>query len=71
MPKKPVDYSTTHFYKIVCKDLDNPNMYIGHTTNFKERKAKHKRTYNNPNSKKITFQYINLFVIIMVLTILK
>ena len=55
MPKKPVDYSTTHFYKIVCKDLDNPNMYIGHTTNFKERKAKHKRTYNNPNSKKYNF----------------
>ena len=55
MPKKPVDYSTTHFYKIVCKDLDKPNMYIGHTTNFKERKAKHKRTYNNPNSKKYNF----------------
>ena len=55
MPKKPVDYSTTHFYKIVCKDLNNPNMYIGHTTSFKERKSGHRKRCNNPNDKKYNF----------------
>ena len=51
MPKTPIDYNKTHFYKIVCKDTDNSNMYIGHTTNFVKRKNTHKRNTINPNSK--------------------
>ena len=42
MPKKEIDYSNTHFYKIVCKDLNIKDCYIGHTTNFTKRKNKHK-----------------------------
>ena len=55
MPRKPIDYSNTHFYKIVCKDLDIVPMYIGHTTNFKNRKLDHKKNCLNPNSKKYNF----------------
>ena len=51
MPKKPMDYSKTNFYKIVCKDTDNSNMYIGHTTNFTKRKNRHKNNCINPNMK--------------------
>ena len=45
MPKKPVDYTNTHFYKIVCKDLTISHCYVGHTSNFKRRQHEHKRTY--------------------------
>ena len=47
MPKKPIDYSNTHFYKIVCKDLNIKDLYIGHTTDFTKRKNYHKSTCNN------------------------
>ena len=43
MPRKPIDYSNTHFYKIVCKDLGIKELYVGHTTNFKNRKLDHKK----------------------------
>ena len=42
MPSKPIDYSKTHFYKIVCKDLSISDWYVGHTTDFTKRKTKHK-----------------------------
>ena len=48
MPKKPIDYTKTHFYKIVCKNTDNSNMYIGHTTNWSKRKNQHKNNCINP-----------------------
>ena len=50
MPKVPFDYSNTYFYKIVSKDPDNLNMYIGHTTNFTKRKHKHKGCCLNENN---------------------
>ena len=50
MPRKPIDYSITHFYKIVCKDIRITDCYIGHTTDFKTREGCHKRVCNNPNS---------------------
>ena len=37
------------FYKIVCKDLAISDFYIGHTTDFKKRKAEHKKKCNNEN----------------------
>ena len=43
MPRKPIDYSKTHFYKIVCKDLSIKDCYVGHTTDFKRRKSEHKK----------------------------
>ena len=42
MPRIPTDYSKTIIYKIVCKDLIITDLYIGHTTNFIERKSNHK-----------------------------
>jgi hypothetical protein len=42
MPRKPIDYSKTVFYKIVCNDLNIPDCYVGHTTQFTKRKAHHK-----------------------------
>ena len=52
MPKKEIDYSNTMMYKIVCKDVNITDLYVGSTTNFKQRKAKHKQNCINPNSKK-------------------
>ena len=42
MPSKPIDYSKTHFYKIICRDLNIKDCYVGHTTDFTKRKSKHK-----------------------------
>ena len=39
MPLQEIDYSKTHFYKIVCKELSVKDCYIGHTTNFNRRKG--------------------------------
>ena len=60
MPKKPMNYSKTIMYKLVCKDLDIKEIYVGHTTDFKSRKRRHKQTVENSNdkdynSKKSTF----------------
>ena len=51
MPKVPIDYAKTIIYKLVHKDdLNDENIYTGHTTNFRKRKNTHKRSCNNPNS---------------------
>ena len=42
MTKTEIDYSKTIMYKIVCNDLNFKEIYVGHTTNFKVRKNKHK-----------------------------
>lgn len=60
MPKKPMDYSKTIIYKIVCNDLNIKECYVGHTTDFKSRKYNHKQSVENINhkdynSKKSTF----------------
>ena len=41
MPKLPIDYSKTVIYKIVCKDLNVTDIYIGNTTQFTKRKHQH------------------------------
>ena len=46
MPKKIIDFSKTIIYKIVCNDLIITDVYVGHTTNFINRKAKHKSDCN-------------------------
>ena len=52
MPKVPVDYSKTVIYKLVHKeDINNENIYIGHTTNFVNRRYQHKHSCNNSNDK--------------------
>ena len=49
MPRTNIDYSNTMIYKLVCNDLNVKDCYVGHTTNFKNRKHNHKNTCNNPN----------------------
>ena len=50
MPKKPIDYSNCCIYKI--EHIENDTLiYVGHTTNFKQRKADHKRNCNNESNK--------------------
>ena len=42
MPKDNIDYSNTIIYKIYCKDENIKEVYVGHTTNFSQRKYAHK-----------------------------
>jgi len=50
MPKVDIDYSNTIFYKIYCKDSAIDDLYIGHTTNFVQRKYAHKQGCKNNKS---------------------
>jgi hypothetical protein len=43
MPKVDIDYSNTIIYKITCKDPNITDVYVGHTTNFVQRKCAHKQ----------------------------
>lgn len=49
MPSDAIDYSNIVFYKIYCNDTLVKDLYIGHTTNFIQRKYAHKRTCNKEN----------------------
>lgn len=51
MPKVEIDYSNTIIYKITCKDPSVTDVYVGHTTNFVQRKHAHKQSCNNDNCK--------------------
>ena len=51
MPKVEIDYSNTIIYKITCKDPSITDVYVGHTTNFVQRKHCHKQSCNNNNCK--------------------
>jgi len=52
MPKVSIDYSNTCIYKLVhIDDLNDENIYVGHTTNIVQRKYKHKSSCGNPNNK--------------------
>ncbi len=61
MPKQPMDYSKTIIYKICCKDINVTDVYIGHTTDFIRRKAKHKQSCNNVNSEGYNY-YVYQFI---------
>ncbi len=41
MPKEPIDYSKTVMYRIICKNIDITENYVGYTTNLKSRRANH------------------------------
>jgi hypothetical protein len=57
MPRTPIDFSKTIIYKIVHKeDPDNHEIYVGHTTDFTNRKRCHKRGCENPNNNKHHFK---------------
>lgn len=50
MTKSEVDYSNTIIYKITCNDPSVTDKYVGHTTNFVQRKNAHKNSTNNEKS---------------------
>jgi hypothetical protein len=50
MPKTEIDYSNTIIYKITCKDDAIKDLYVGHTTNFVQRKHAHKQSCINVKS---------------------
>jgi len=56
-----VDYSKTFIYKLCCRDFNVKNIYIGHSTNFKQRNQQHKSGCNNINSKEYN-QYKYRFI---------
>ena len=47
MPKTEIDYSNTIIYKIICNDPSINDVYVGHTTNFVQRKHGHKQNCIN------------------------
>ncbi len=51
------NYENTVIYKIVCKDLNTPNSYVGNTTQFIKRKGDHKRHCNSNHHYKV-YQFI-------------
>jgi hypothetical protein len=51
MPKTEIDYSNTIIYKIICKDPNVKEVYVGHTTNFVQRKHAHKQSCTNIKSR--------------------
>ena len=57
MPKQPINYENTIIYKLVCKNLNVKDLYVGHTTNFTKRKYQHHHNCTNPQNK-----HYNLFV---------
>ena len=50
MPKVEIDYSNTIIYKITCRDPNVTDVYVGHTTNFIQRKHCHKQSCTNIKS---------------------
>ena len=61
MPKVPMDYSKTHFYKIVCNDLSITNCYVGHTLNLTKRRNSHKSSCCNEDTK-LYNKYLYTFI---------
>jgi hypothetical protein len=54
MPKLIIDYSNTIIYKICCKNESINELYVGHTTNFVQRKSQHKQgSYDVSNKCKL------------------
>ena len=51
MPLKAINYDNTHFYRIVCRDLNIKDCYVGHTTDFTTRKNRHRKNCNNINGR--------------------
>ena len=50
MPRKAIDYENTVIYKIVCPNSP-PYVFVGHTSDFTQRKHAHKRDFLKGESK--------------------
>jgi predicted GIY-YIG superfamily endonuclease len=61
MPKIPINFENSIIYKLVCLDTTYPEVYVGSTTNFKQRKSNHKSKCHNEKCKQYNYkiyQYI-------------
>ena len=58
MPKYQMDYSHTIIYKICCKDTNIKDTYVGHTTNFTQRKNQHKTSVNDELCNRKVYEFI-------------
>jgi hypothetical protein len=56
MSSRVINYSNTIIYKIVCCDVTIKECYVGHTTNFTQRKSAHK--YNSKVSVGKLYKFI-------------
>jgi len=61
MPRKAIDYSNTIIYKLCCNDPSITDVYVGHTTDFVNRKRSHKSICNNETNKKYNI-YVYQFI---------
>jgi len=61
MPRKAIDYSNTIIYKLCCNNPNITDVYVGHTTDFINRKRQHKQNCNNENNKAYNF-YVYQFI---------
>jgi hypothetical protein len=52
----PTDYAKCCIYKLVCKDLAITDVYVGHTTNFSQRKAEHHRNSKTETRKEHSYR---------------
>ena len=57
--KKESNYANTVMYKIVCKDENVKDLYIGHSSNIYVRKSVHQYYSNKKNNKLYTFISLN------------
>ena len=53
MPKIPKNYNNTVFYKIQCNDETVLDIYVGHTTDFKQRERRHREDCIKKSHQKI------------------
>lgn len=51
MPRVSIDYNNVMIYKLVCRDTNITELYVGHTTDWRTRKNLHKSCCCNENSK--------------------
>ena len=61
MPKTPIDYSKGFIYRLVCKDLSVKEIYVGSSTNFRQRKRSHKCSCTKEGNEKYhlkVYQYM-------------
>jgi hypothetical protein len=58
MPKNQIDYTETIVYKLCCNDTSIKDIYVGHTTNFEQRKSSHRRNVNTSNKHLLIYEFI-------------
>lgn len=52
MPRVPINFNNTMIYKLVCKDTNITDLYVGSTTDWRTRKNVHKSDCCNENGKR-------------------